>query len=256
VTAENTVKCPNCGGTRSDEPHFAVIVCGTCGNAWRPEREREWNKAERLAVAAAVAPSLRSQNDKTKQRRVALVDESGNVTSYTTLGEVQKSLLRARAIELEVVDGVRPKEVICTACGKTIKVAQKGGGQPPKICRYGCDRRCRTEGCTTLVSVDSARRFAVDGIQRQCRPCTQREVVKKANASPKKAPALRAARDSRTKEQWQEAARKGAAGMSEAARASRAQKRLATIAAKSPEERAESHRRQWETRKAKKQVSA
>lgn len=70
----------------------------------------EWNKAHRLHVAGAVAPRIRSQDDRTKSRRVARVDADGKVVGWTTLGEVQKALLLAREIELEVQPDTRPKE--------------------------------------------------------------------------------------------------------------------------------------------------
>lgn len=75
------------------------------------------NKAERLQVAAAVAPSLRKQAESARKRRVAKVDKDGNVVGYTTLEEVQKALLLDHAIEIETQDGVRPKEVLCVKCG-------------------------------------------------------------------------------------------------------------------------------------------
>lgn len=130
----------------------------------------EWSKAERLAVACAVAPTLRSQSDKTKSRRVARVDADGKVVGYTTLGEVQKALLRTREIELEVVDGVRPKEVICRACGKTVKVRPQG--PPPRVCYGGCRGACVECGC--LVSAATALRAAVERREPYCKACTSR----------------------------------------------------------------------------------
>ncbi len=89
------------------------------------------NKAERLAVAGAVAPSLRQA----RPRKIALVDKDGRVTGYTTSTEVAKSLLAAKKIELEVEEGVRPKEIFCEKCGKIVKTNRSG-----KLNRY-C-RKC------------------------------------------------------------------------------------------------------------------
>lgn len=84
------------------------------------------NKAQRLAVAGVVAPHLREQSDKAAKRRVARVDKDGNVVGYTTLAEVQRALLERQKIELEVIDGVRPKEIVCAQCGRADRVARTG----------------------------------------------------------------------------------------------------------------------------------
>lgn len=86
------------------------------------------NKAERLAVAAAVAPSLRRADERTRQRRIARVDAEGKVTGYTTLGAVQDALLAKHAIEIDVQPGVRAKEIICETCGIPVKVPPKAKG--------------------------------------------------------------------------------------------------------------------------------
>ena len=176
--------------------------------------EKDWNKAERLAVAAAVAPTLRSQSDKAKARRVALVDAEGKVTGYSTLGEVQKSLLKAREIELEVADGVRPKEVICRACGKTVKVPRKGG--IPAACMKSC-ATCADCGKSIY------RKKGRDRSDRFCHSCTairwqasrtsdqRKDSARKAQAAMtpgKKSKALRSAHAARTPEQKEEIARK------------------------------------------------
>lgn len=103
------------------------------------EGER-WNKATRLAVAGIVAPHLRNQTGRVASRRVAKVDKDGNVVGYTTLAEVQEALLLMRQIELDVVDGVRPKEKMCRLCGRTFKV--RSGGIVPKLCSA-----CVTPSC-------------------------------------------------------------------------------------------------------------
>lgn len=94
--------------------------------------EEKMNKAERLAVASVVAPFLREGAEKARQRRVARVDKDGSVVGYTTLDEVQKALFARQKIEIEVVDGVRPKQIVCERCGKLRKVPKKG--HTPKTC--------------------------------------------------------------------------------------------------------------------------
>lgn len=85
------------------------------------EQSDKWNKAERLAVAGHVAPRLRDQAERAAKRRVALTDKDGNVVRYTTLAEVQASLLLQKKIELEVIEGKRQAEYICEECGTLVR---------------------------------------------------------------------------------------------------------------------------------------
>lgn len=108
------------------------------------ESERNWTKQERLVVAGAIAPYLRESKEKTKNRRVAVTDKDGKILRYTTLDEVQKKLLEAHALEIDVIDGERPKEVICELCGKFVKVEKGKGGPIPRFCK---DKRCQHKPC-------------------------------------------------------------------------------------------------------------
>ncbi len=132
----------------------------------------EMNKAERLAVAGYVAPRMRGDSERTASRRVARVDKDGKVVGYTTLAEVQKALLRARAIEIEVVDGTRPDEAICERCGLPAKVRARARVEGGTI---RCDK------CTFLSCPDckkplprcySAPSMMAKGDgEKVCRPC-------------------------------------------------------------------------------------
>lgn len=106
------------------------------------------SKAERLAVAGQIAPSLRAAPD----RRVALTDAEGSVTGYTTLKEVQRQLLERAKIELEV-EGRRPEHVLCKACGTFFRPKKQRGGCVPTFCnacKIGCPR-CARRKCICLV---------------------------------------------------------------------------------------------------------
>ncbi len=154
--------------------------------------DERWTKAERLAVAGALAPHLRDQGGRST-RRVALTDKDGNVTGYTTLAEVQKSLLRAREIELDVQDGVRPKVVLCQNCGKDVPVLTPGGSLP-KVCnrKGGChgQRKCCRRGCQSEPPVSAFKASAVKARQGQpwtCHKCRASETM----AAMRKDPQLR-----------------------------------------------------------------
>lgn len=101
------------------------------------------SKAERLAIAGAIAPTLRSTPEAVKARRIARVDADGNVVGYTTVAEVQAALLEARKIELDTEEGVRPEVVVCPLCGRSLKVGTKG--RLPTQCRpgKGCQKATR-----------------------------------------------------------------------------------------------------------------
>ena len=80
------------------------------------------SRAERLALAGAVAPTLRAA----QERRIARVDADGNVVGYTTHKRLAESLLARQQIEIAVVEGVRPKTVMCEVCGLPAKVTKMG----------------------------------------------------------------------------------------------------------------------------------
>lgn len=119
--------------------------------------EPKMRKVDRLAVAAAVAPTIRGQSERTKNRRVAVVDKDGNVMRYTTLGEVQKAALETARIELAVQDGVRPRSRPCVRCGALVTVAKRGSIK--KIC----------DGCLYQACIACGRKLSRRA--RKCRHC-------------------------------------------------------------------------------------
>ena len=134
----------------------------------------DMNKAERLALAAAVAPVLRSATEQTKRRRIGTLDKAGNPTGrYVDGAEALKGLARVQELEHAVDDGVRPSEAVCTNCGKMVKVAK--GGAIPKVCQAGCDRRCPVGGCDRLVSASAARIASRAGRKAICQRCQRRK---------------------------------------------------------------------------------
>lgn len=75
------------------------------------------SKVERLAIAAQIAPVLRGTSTELKKRKVITVDKDGNKVREVTVADVQKGLLEAKKIEIEVQEGIWPKEIICAHCG-------------------------------------------------------------------------------------------------------------------------------------------
>lgn len=121
----------------------------------------EMCKAERLAVAAAVAPSLRAAPEEVRTRRVAIVDKDGNVVGYRALVDVQKEILKARAIELEVQPDTRPKTVVCVGCGKVVRT--KPIGRLPERCQACVRGKCTK--CGKVLAVGRTRPSS------KCRGC-------------------------------------------------------------------------------------
>jgi hypothetical protein len=131
---------------------------------------RPANRAERLALAGAVAPRVRSQSDRAAMRRVARVNAEGKIVGYTTLAEVQKALLERERIEMETVDGVRPKGKICEQCGKPTRVG--GSGKLPSICR-DCRRRPCVD-CGKRLSQGATYAALKEKREMLCLLCTRR----------------------------------------------------------------------------------
>lgn len=99
------------------------------------------NKAQRLTLAAAVAPALRMQSDKARQRRVAVTDKDGKVVRYISWADYQALVLKRAGIELDVAEGVRPRSVLCRDCGALVRV--EPGKRVPMRCRA-----CRSANCS------------------------------------------------------------------------------------------------------------
>lgn len=103
--------------------------------------DEKLNKAERLAIAAYVAPRARSKGEVKRSRPVGLLGKDGSVTGYMALADVAPGLARKKGIEIQTVDGVRPKEAVCAANACIFRVPDKGG--IPKICDRCFEREAR-----------------------------------------------------------------------------------------------------------------
>jgi hypothetical protein len=101
------------------------------------------NKAERLAIAGAVAPSVRAGAASARERRVGRLDSDGNVVGYTTLAEVQRALLERDRIEFDV-DAERPARLVCPECGGLMVAKRKG--KERRRCDACTHPRCLTCG--------------------------------------------------------------------------------------------------------------
>lgn len=122
------------------------------------------NKAERLALAGAVAPYFREQATAAAERRVARVDKDGKVVGYTTLAKVQQALLEKHKIEIAVQPDVRPKEIVCEKCGNPRKVT---GTRIPKLCVSCAQGFCRV--CQKLLGKSKK---AKKDRATKCKSCT------------------------------------------------------------------------------------
>lgn len=148
------------------------------------------NKAERLALAGVVAPFLRESVERTAKRRVARVDESGNVVGYTTLAEVQKALLKRHQIEIDVQPGVKAVEVPCPSCGLPIK-KPKTGCTPKRClrCKLGNQKHCagfNGEHCRVAMPAGAMTDSAIShrkGRPWLCRSCARRKEKKSVSCA-------------------------------------------------------------------------
>ena len=129
----------------------------------------EWSKAGRLAVAGAVAPSLRRRRG--ASRRVARLNATGEVVGYTTLEKVQEGLLLDRKIAIQLADPVRPREVVCERCGALVPVKRRG--PLPTYCAR-CLAICAPLPicpCGAEIPADSLMPAAHNGHARRCDAC-------------------------------------------------------------------------------------
>ncbi len=178
-----------------------------------------------LEAAGLIAPIVRSMRPETRERRLLVTNKEGAVVGVSTVGEVIGGLLKAHAIEIQVDDEMRPKEVLCKNCGALVKVRQGHGGFVPNCCPGGCP--C---ACGKLLHPSTVFRARQNGYAPSCSACAARRRV-----------------ETMSPEQRSEAARRGRASKTPDQRSDIARK---AYAARTSEQQAESKRKAWETRKA------
>ena len=109
------------------------------------------SKAERLAVAGAIAPVVRQNAEKLARRRVRLWNQqTGEDGAFVSGLEAQKGIQATAEIEFDVQPQVRPKEVICTKCGRLFRASVSKNGYVQKTC-LGCRRpqeTCANPSCS------------------------------------------------------------------------------------------------------------
>lgn len=93
-------------------------------------------------LAGYVAPIVRGTSETLLRRRVKTYDrETGEVTGEVTMRQVIGGLAEVTKLEIEVIDGKRPKHFTCDGCGKVFRLARSG--QPRMTCNT-----CRARGQT------------------------------------------------------------------------------------------------------------
>lgn len=149
-------------------------------------------KAERLQVAGAVAPVLRSA----RRRPVILTGKDGAPVGVVDAKDVALSLLARSKIELSVDADERPTVVFCETCGRGIVVGPKGKVPrvcPPRthLCTAGCGRRVTSEpgtcaagktcrACNNAARSRATRRFSDEDLARVIRESASYSVACKA----------------------------------------------------------------------------
>ncbi len=130
-------------------------------------------KAERLEVAASVAPLLRSS----RPRVVNVVGKDGRVLRQVTHHEVVAKLLAEHKIEIETRVGVRPDAIVC-ACGRIVKVALRG--VVPTQCKP-CNRKGFNRARPPCPKCGGPIKSNKKPLPKQCARCHLKEVRTMAN---------------------------------------------------------------------------
>lgn len=122
-------------------------------------------KAERLSVAGAVAPTLRSQSERTRTRVVKVYDQAtGEVVRHATLADVQRGILETAKIELDVADGKKKTKDVCRSCGGLMFMPKRG--KP----RLRCDA-CKFPPCRGCGVRPKQRSRGARAEHGYCRAC-------------------------------------------------------------------------------------
>ena len=212
-------------------------------------------------LAGYVAPIVRGTSEVLLRRRVKTYDrETGEVTGEVTMRQVIGGLAEVTKLEIEVIDGKRPKHFTCGTCGKVFEVPKTHIPKTCDTCRANRQQPCPC-GCGQLPPPAA---FAPSNLARRagrpwrCRHSAARMRVE--NMTPEqRSETTRKWNASRTPEQRSEAVRRGHAARAPELRESMrvdarewGRKGACQRAAKTtPEQRSEAVRRAWETRRAK-----
>ncbi len=157
----------------------------TAGQRAKRLREREaLTKQQRLVIAGAVAPRLRSL--KSSRRRIHVTDSTGAVIRMITDKELTVGLLETAAIELQIDEpGKEDASPVteCTVCGRMTERRKKGRGRLPAKCVECKNGKCKDCGFI-FTSESTVREARKQGREPRCRRC--RFVFLQKSAKPKK----------------------------------------------------------------------
>jgi hypothetical protein len=127
--------------------------------------DEKLTKAERLAIAGVVAPSVRASAEVSARRRVHVVDVHGNVVRQITGLEAQKAVLRHAGIEFDVLVGKSGVTLaICETpeCARLFQIRARGRQKRPTRCPL-----CRSGVCSSCKKVSASRPFK-SGMCKAC----------------------------------------------------------------------------------------
>jgi hypothetical protein len=167
---------------------------------------------EALELAALDAAVFRGASEKTLNRKIQIVAKDGTVRPGVGR-DVLRGLAKIQGLEHVVQEGVRPKEVVCQNCGKSVPVKS---AIVPRVCTEGCQTRC---ACGAAISKKAARTAARAGRSVQCRKCTvakatqalllatarrtpEERVAQAVKAARARGPAMRAESSRKRSETW------------------------------------------------------
>lgn len=191
--------------------------------------EPHMSKAERLAIAGAIAPRMRETEELARTRRVRLYNQqTGEETGSATLADARAGILKRAGIELETRPGVRPSQVLCLSCRNLFKTRP---GPTPKYCHT-----CKAPKCKRCDAQLKAAPSLKKGRRRGlCFACWR--VSRKENTA-----------RSRT---CSDCGGPTSAALSKRCRDCYAKRRTKKPRARKPRDYAASNRKAWETRRAR-----
>lgn len=129
--------------------------------------------ASKFEIAARIAPVLRRREG--ASRKLHLVGKDGKPTRATTDVEYRHGVLKRLGIELALLPGKRPTQIVCETCRSVVTV-KKRGTVPTRCasCRYG-----RCSDCGADLGRDVAHRARKDGKTPRCKACRKRRTAEK-----------------------------------------------------------------------------
>lgn len=170
-------RCPICGGELGvnrlgRRRMYCTTRCqSTAGQRAKRERDRaSLSKQQRLLIAGAVAPRLRSRLS--SRRRINVINADGEVVRKISDAELAMGVLKTASIEFQLDEPIETAALTneCVVCGRLTERRKRGRGKRSSKCIECKNGKC--SDCGAIFTSESTLRTALKrGTTPRCASC-------------------------------------------------------------------------------------